>query len=295
GELLHVADRIGSSRGVDVRDVVGHRLELAGFFTFLGEELVADALLDVVSLAGEQQERLVLGLPAEARDRSVVAVAIRVTGRQEALDPAQDTERALRRGVGRLVRHDGGVGNRFDQPQTERRCGNAEDHVVPGDLSVKVFLVDRAGRSVARLVDPATDDKQRVDAAVAGAIRLELEARFTHGPIALDEGWHEILRAERRRHPDLRIHGRAGAAGHGLSVAAGAAVEVETRTEAVTDALDFDEGITARVEKGLLPGGERREIFAGASGTVANTGIASIEELSLSRTREEDRETDHEE
>ena len=40
------------------------------------EKLIADAHFDVVSLSGEDQERLVLGLPTEAGDRAVIAVVI---------------------------------------------------------------------------------------------------------------------------------------------------------------------------------------------------------------------------
>ena len=76
GELLDGADR---RRHGSCRDVVGHRRELAGrgLVTLGLEQLVGDAHLDVVGLAGEEQQRLVLSLPAEAGDRAVVAVAVR--------------------------------------------------------------------------------------------------------------------------------------------------------------------------------------------------------------------------
>ena len=66
--------------GVAASSVVtsfGTRGELAGRrLVALGlEQLVGDAHLDVVGLAREQQQRLVLRLPAEARDGAVVAVA----------------------------------------------------------------------------------------------------------------------------------------------------------------------------------------------------------------------------
>src|SRR5262249_14246944 len=270
-------------------------LELAGFFAFLREELVADALLDVVGLSGEQQERFVLSLPAEARDRSVIAIAVRIAGGQEPLRLPEDPERGFRRGVGRLVGDDGGVRDRFDESQAECRRGNAEDHVVASHLSSEVLLLDRAARGVAGLVDPATDDEQGVDSAVAGAVGLDLEARFAHGAVAPDERRHDVLRAERGGHADLRIHGRAGTASRRLGVTASAAVEIETRTEAVPDALHFDEGVLAGVEEGLLSGGECRETAAGAGGASANAGITSEKELSLSRTREKDGKSDHEE
>ena len=75
----------------------------------------------------------------------------------------------------------------------------------------------------------------------------------------------------------------------------GAAVQIETRTETVPDALRFQKGVTASLEERLLPGRERREIVAGSGGSSTNPGIVSKEELSLSRTREKDRQTDHEE
>ena len=52
-----------------------------GVLVALGlEQLVGDAHLDVVGLAGEHQQRLVLRLPSEARDRAVVAVVVRLAG-----------------------------------------------------------------------------------------------------------------------------------------------------------------------------------------------------------------------
>ena len=61
-----------------VGHVVGHRGELAGgvLVALLLERLVGDAHLDVVGLTREDQQGLVLGLPAEPGDRSIVAVAI---------------------------------------------------------------------------------------------------------------------------------------------------------------------------------------------------------------------------
>src|SRR5262249_48993841 len=257
----------------------------------LREELVANALLDVVRLAGEEQQRFVLGLPAEARDRPVVAASVRIAGGQEPLRPAENAERSLRRGVGRLVGHDGGVRDRFDQAQCERRRGNAEDQVGAGHLSSEVLLLDRAGRGVAGLVDATTDDEERVDAAIAGAVGLELEARFAHGAIAPDERRDDVLGAECGRDADLRVRGRAGAAGRGLGVTPGTAVQIETRTETVPDAFRFQKGVTARLEERLLPGRESREIVAGSGGSSTNTGIVSKEELSLSRTGEKVRQS----
>ena len=67
-------------------------------------------------------------------------------------------------------------------------------------------------------------------------------------------------------------------------MAADTAVEIEARTEAVTDALDFDEGVPAGSEERLLGRGEGCEAVAGPRGSTADTGVAS-RELRRSRTR----------
>ena len=52
------------------------RLSLARQWAFLGEYFIAHAHLHVIGFAGEDHQRFILGLPAETRDRAVVAVAI---------------------------------------------------------------------------------------------------------------------------------------------------------------------------------------------------------------------------
>ena len=284
GELLDVADRAGSRGGIHVRRVVGHRPELAGFFAFLRKELVADALLDVVGFAGEHQERFVLSFPPEARDRSVVAVSVRVAGRKEPLRTAPDPERGPGRGAGRVVGEDRGVGDRLDQAEAERRCGNPEAYVLASDVGLKVLLVNGAAGGVAGLVAPAADDEERVHATVAATVGLVLEAGLAHRPVFLDERWDNVPRSHRGRHPDLGIDRGTRPAEGRLGVAADTAVEVETRTEAVTDALDFDEGVPAGSEERLLGRGEGCEAVAGPRGSTADTGVAS-RELRRSRTR----------
>ena len=58
----------------------GVELAIRGVVPLVGEVLVGDALLDVVGLAGEHQQRLVLRLPAEAGDRAVVTAAVEDAG-----------------------------------------------------------------------------------------------------------------------------------------------------------------------------------------------------------------------
>ena len=55
--------------------VLGRRIEAAtlSIISLVGECLVGDPLLDIVGLAREDQQGLVLGLPAEPRDRAVIA------------------------------------------------------------------------------------------------------------------------------------------------------------------------------------------------------------------------------
>src|SRR5262249_12857880 len=62
--------------------VFGRRVELAVrvALTFIGKEFVGHSLLDVVGLAGKDQERFILRLPSEPCDRSIVAVAIETPG-----------------------------------------------------------------------------------------------------------------------------------------------------------------------------------------------------------------------
>src|SRR6185369_6606810 len=94
-----VARYVRLRRRVRGRVVLGERIELTGRIrvALVAEELVGDALLHVVGLAGEHQQGLVLRLPAEARDRAVVSRSVLAAG---------DPERRLLRGVGALVRED---------------------------------------------------------------------------------------------------------------------------------------------------------------------------------------------
>src|SRR2546428_11608212 len=74
--------RIKGLLAVSLGHVVGNSIELAcrGFIPLGLKELVGDTHLDVVRHAGEQQERLVLGLPAKTGDRTVIAVVVRLAG-----------------------------------------------------------------------------------------------------------------------------------------------------------------------------------------------------------------------
>ena len=75
GELFDRTDRLKGRRAISLGHVVGNRNELAsrGFIPLGLKELVGDTHLDVVRLAGENQQGRVLRLPAEPTDATVVA------------------------------------------------------------------------------------------------------------------------------------------------------------------------------------------------------------------------------
>src|SRR5207245_3215160 len=128
GELL---DRVQSGRcgrDLGVGDVIRDSGELAVrvLLTLLLKQLVRDAHLDVVCLAREQQQGLVLRLPPEPGDRSVVAVVVhpprdRSPGYEEA-GMAADPELLLAGAVGGPLGHAGGVRDVLDEARAEARC-----------------------------------------------------------------------------------------------------------------------------------------------------------------------------
>src|SRR5262249_52625943 len=210
------------------RDVVGPRRELAVavLLALLLERLVADTHLDVVGLAREDHQRLVLGLPAEPGDRAVVAAAI---------DPSADAEPALRERIVAEVVRDRDVGDVLDQAGAEYRGRNPEDDVVVPDLSFEVLLLDVA---IGGLCVPG-DDEEGMQAAVAAAVRVELEAGLANRASPRDERRDGILEPQvpPRGDTEERVIGRAAAARRGLGVTTGARDEVEPRPDAVGDGL----------------------------------------------------------
>src|SRR5207253_4422355 len=95
------ADRVAGHLGRGPGERAAVRAQVGGVFrrrvevaagrdgALAREQLAGDALLDVVGLAGKDEERLVLRLPAEAGDGPVVAVMV---------EPAADAERPPRGG-----------------------------------------------------------------------------------------------------------------------------------------------------------------------------------------------------
>ena len=96
-----------------------------------GEEVVADAHFDVVGLAGEDGDRRVLRLPAEAADGAVV---------RDHVGMALDSQLPLELLVGAHVGADGGVLDRLDQAEAEQLQRNAEGDVAIADCLDEVRL-----------------------------------------------------------------------------------------------------------------------------------------------------------
>ena len=73
-----------------------------GGVAFVGEAFVGDALLHVVGFGGEDQQRLVLCLPAETSDGAVIAAGVEAApnpGLERALDVAFRFETSVASGV----------------------------------------------------------------------------------------------------------------------------------------------------------------------------------------------------
>src|ERR1700674_4738319 len=180
---------------------------------FLGEELVRDPHLDVVGLAGEYEEGLVLRLPSEAGDRAVVGAAVRGAS-QVRVRVTRNAQPRLQRGVSTHVRQDRRIGDRLDEPNAKDGCGNAEDDVVVsavagerGSSWQEVRLSDVAARVAA-----AGDDEEVPCAAVGRSVRIPLKACFTDGAIPRDEPGQRVFRPIERGDRDQGIRRRAGPA-----------------------------------------------------------------------------------
>src|SRR5213594_2853696 len=171
------------------------------------------------------------------------------------VDTAADAEALLDERVRGQVVEDRGVGDRLDESRAECRRGNPEDDVAVADLGLEVFLPD-AATAGARV---AGNHEQGVDAAVAGAVGIVLEARFSNGPVGRDERRKDVaLELQIPRHAEQGIRSRARATDGGLHMAARAAHEVEARTDAVGDGLFLSEI--------RLPFVEHLSLFRGQAG-----------------------------
>src|SRR5438876_546971 len=98
-----------------------------------------------------------------------------------------------------------------------------------------------------------------VNAAIAGAVGVVLEARFSNGPVGRDERRKDVARElQISRHAEQGIRSRARATDGRLRMAARAAHEVEARSDAVGDGLFLGEI--------RMPGGEHLDLIRGQAG-----------------------------
>jgi hypothetical protein len=275
-EFLDRAQSGRSGRDLSVGDIIGDSGELAMriLLALLLEQLVRDAHLDVVGLAREHQQRLVLGLPSEPGNRSIIAIVVRVPrdcpSRHGDVGAAHDAELVLSGGAVRLVRQNQTVRNLLDEPSAEGRRRNPEDHVVARSLHREVGLGQNApaGRR------PPRDGGAIVHAAIPGPVLVELEPGFAHRPVQRDEERDSVGAAVLRGERHLRVHERAGAARRRLGVTAGAAVQVHPRAEPVGNSLDCLE-VRLAIDKELaLPDGQPGDRSTCARRPTAHAWIA---------------------
>src|SRR5712664_3522842 len=128
----------------------------AGQWPFLREDFVRDALLDVISLTGEELQRLVLGLPSEAADRAVVAIVVERAGNALIV-----VERGL------LIVEQSLVGDGLEQTQSEGRRRDPENNVVVGLLGGEARLPNTARARV-----NAAGDRVQIFYTAVGRVRV---------------------------------------------------------------------------------------------------------------------------
>jgi len=259
---------------------------------FVGELLVADAHFHAAGFGGKLDQRLVLRLPAKARDGAVVGTAIEM---------AADAERGLLRRVGLQVGDERRLVNVLDESRTEHRRWNASAEIVEPVHLIEIRLRHAAGLHRAGQaqdiggVHTAFDREHVVHAAIAlGAERsvgLEkvFEVRLAYRTIGGDEEGQRVGGSVKVGHGNLRIGpdvGKGVAAGTGstgvrLRVTAAARIAVVARTEADDDfakqlsahGSDFPEAQLAVLKEAGLAVREAGNGVAGANGRAAGAGI----------------------
>src|SRR5208282_4896427 len=94
----------------------------------LRKKLIRDSHLDVVSLAGEHEQRFVLRLPPETSDGPIVGAEVHVSAKVR-VRVSGNTQRRFRGRVGLQVGKDRRVGNRLNQSRPKNRGRNSENNV----------------------------------------------------------------------------------------------------------------------------------------------------------------------
>ena len=239
---------------------IGSEIAVRVKLDLLREQLAGDALLDVVRLAGKQQQRLVLGFPAEPGGRAVVGVAIETSGY---------AQRPLLVCIGRQIGCEAGVRDPFHKSETEDRRGYAEDDVVARKLSSEVRLTDVATH---RIRMPG-DHEQLMHRAIRRPIPVADKACLANRTVLRDERRHDVSLPFRRRERHLRVDRRACPANHRVDVATGASVEIEPWAEAIGNPFDLRKELSRGFEKCQLLRAETRKRAAGSGIAAAHARI----------------------
>src|SRR3981189_1721609 len=196
------------------------------FLALTLEVFIGDAHLHVIGLTRKNQERLVLRLPAEARDGAIVTVGVDMT-----LDAVTGFQSSR---IARQVVPDGCVADRFDQPRAESGRRNPEDHVVVGLLPGEIRLLNGTANW---FIGAASNGENIMHSTVRAAVRVLDEPRFTDWSIRGDERRHRISRRHGRSTGGLGIDRGAGSSQGRLDVAAAARIQIETRAESIGNSL----------------------------------------------------------
>src|SRR6516164_10378809 len=138
--------------------VLATRIGLA----FIGKGFVGRSLFDIISFAGEDQQRFVLRLPAESRDRSVIGAAVEFTG---------NTQRPGEGTICRQCRFEIAVGHVFDKAQPKYGCRNTKHDVFLGHRSGEVWLLYAA----VQRITASADNEQVMHAPIRRTVRVEHE------------------------------------------------------------------------------------------------------------------------
>ena len=270
GEFGDVAERLGHGRRPEVRDIFGSPIEQTrgGLIALRREQLARDPHLDVVGFSREEQEGLVLGLPAEPCDAAVIAARIGAA-RPLSIRPSDDSQRGPARTLLVRVRQDRGVLDLLDQASAEDRRRDAKDQIVAGRFALEVWL----GQDTPGGIGPAGDGVDVVDASVARAVALELKPRLADRPGGADEEGDDVPGPGPRRHRDLRIGGRTRAPDGRLRVTCAARVGVEPRPQARLHRLDLEERREPGLEERLFGGRQPRQRAPGPGRLTADARI----------------------
>jgi hypothetical protein len=179
---------------IGAEDVVGLALVCGAgraFVSGLRKQIVGDAHFDVVGFTGENHDRFVLGFPAEARDRAIVAAAV---------GHAMNAERCTNFRRSHVTLEDFAILNTIENSQTEQLQGNAKARIAVPELRFKISWGQSLGCASVRLTGRenvrATDESEELmDAAVRTSIGFLGKAHFANRPELLDEGRNRIRSA----------------------------------------------------------------------------------------------------